>query len=40
MNSVDICFEVDLKYDSDRGGGRKKRKNVEGNQQEPNVPHQ
>jgi hypothetical protein len=29
-----------LKYDSDRGGGRKKRKNVEGNQQEPNVPHQ
>jgi hypothetical protein len=31
MNSVDICFEVDEE---------KKRKNSEGNQQEPNVPHQ
>jgi hypothetical protein len=29
-----------LKYDSDRDGGRNKRKNAEGNQQEPNVPHQ
>ena len=29
-----------LKYASDRDGGRKKRKNAEGNQQEPNVPHQ
>ena len=27
-----------LKYASDRDGGRKKRKNAEGNQQEPNVP--
>ena len=29
-----------LKYDSDRDGGRNKRKNAEGNQQEPNIPHQ
>lgn len=29
-----------LKYASDRDGGRKKRKIAEGNQQEPNVPHQ
>jgi len=29
-----------LKYASDRDGGRKKRTNGEGNQQEPNVPHQ
>ena len=29
-----------LKYASDRDGGRKKRKNAECNQQEPNVPLQ
>ena len=29
-----------LKYASDRDGGRKKSKNAECNQQEPNVPHQ
>jgi hypothetical protein len=29
-----------LKYDSDRDGGRNKRKNAEGNQQEPHIPHQ